>query len=204
MELLIRYRSHQKWYSKTNRVTYTQEEGKLYTAARENVKEVMKSNLAVNIGNPGDMVTGSAFQTFSSDFGRNFLCSLVKEEIREVFGQILLGLCTLVKVVNSQKRQVNVDKVRQLGKQVYLQLVQTFPWAMVSPSVHRILAHSWEVIQLNDEYGLGGESEEGLEALNKNIRRMRSTGARKDSTLNNFTDVQCAPSSVGPIQTDHC
>ena len=135
------------------------------------------------------MVTGSAFQTFSSDFGRNFLCSLVKEEIREVFGQILLGLCTLVKVVNSQKRQVNVDKVRQLGKQVYLQLVQTFPWVTVSPSVHRILAHSWEVIQLNDEYGLGGESEEGLEALNKNIRRMRSTGARKDSTLHNFTDV---------------
>ena len=56
MELLIRYLSHQKWYSKTNRVTYTPEEGKLYTAARENVKEVMKSNLAVNIGNPGNRV----------------------------------------------------------------------------------------------------------------------------------------------------
>ena len=137
----------------------------------------------------GDMITGSAFQKFSSDFGRNFLCSLVKEEDREVFGQILLGLCTLVKLVNSQTRQVNVERVRQLGQQVYLQLVQTFPWAMITPSVHRILAHSWEVMQLNDECGLGGESEEGLEALNKNIRRMRSTGARKDSTLHNFTDV---------------
>ena len=60
MELVIRYRSHQKWYSKTNRVTYTPEEGKLYTAARESVKEVMKSNLAVNIGNPGNRVGKSS------------------------------------------------------------------------------------------------------------------------------------------------
>lgn len=60
MELVIRYRSHQKWYSKTNRVTYTPEEGKLYTAAREIVKEAMKSNLAVNIGNPGNRVGKSS------------------------------------------------------------------------------------------------------------------------------------------------
>ena len=37
--------------------------------------------------------------------------------------------------------------------------------------------------------GLGSQSEEGLEALNKFILRMRSSGVRKDSTLNNFTDT---------------
>ena len=45
------------------------------------------------------------------------------------------------------------------------------------------------MIQLNDCYGLGGLSEEGLEALNKHIRSIRSKGARKTSTENNFTDV---------------
>ena len=54
---------------------------------------------------------------------------------------------------------------------------------------YRILAHSCEVIEANSGYGLGGMSEEGLEALNKNIRDFRRSGARKDSTLNNFTDT---------------
>ena len=29
-----------------------------------------------------------------------------------------------------------------------MRIVQSFPWAVVSPSVHRILAHKWEVVQL--------------------------------------------------------
>ena len=30
---------------------------------------------------------------------------------------------------------------------------------------HRILAHSWEVMLLNNSFGLGSQSEEGLEAI---------------------------------------
>ena len=36
---------------------------------------------------------------------------------------------------------------------------------------------------MTDSFGLGGLSEEGLEALNKNIRNIRSTDARKDNTV---------------------
>ena len=102
---------------------------------------------------------------------------------------ILLGLCATVKIINSQKRKVNVEKVRQLSKEVYMKLVISFPWAVISPSVHRILAHSWEVIEQNNGFGLGNQSEEGLEALNKFIRSFRARGARKDSTVNNFSDT---------------
>ena len=42
---------------------------------------------------------------------------------------------------------------------------------------------------LNDGFGLGDESEERLEALNKYIRDMREHGSRKVSTQNNFTDT---------------
>ena len=59
--------------------------------------------------------------------------------------------------------------------------MEHFPWAAVSPSVHRILAHSWEVLELNKGFGLGDMSEEGLEALNKIIRNRREHGARKNS-----------------------
>ena len=135
------------------------------------------------------MVTGSAFQLFSSDTARRFICTLVDDGIRPDLNSILLGLCVIVKVLNSQKRKVNVEKLRCLGQEVYQRLVITFPWAVISPSVHRILAHSWEVITLNDHYGLGDLSEEGLEALNKFIQSIRQGGSRKDSTLNNFTDT---------------
>ena len=96
---------------------------------------------------------------------------------------ILLGLCAVVKVINSQKRKVNVEKLRILAQEVNLKIVTTFPWAAISPSVHRILAHSWEVIEMNDGFGLGDASEEGLEALNKLIRQMRTHGARKNSNI---------------------
>ena len=55
--------------------------------------------------------------------------------------------------------------------------------------IHRILAHAHEVIELNQGFGLGDVSEEGLEALNKLIRQMREHGSRKDCTMNNFQDT---------------
>ena len=43
-------------------------------------------------------------------------------------------------------------------------------------------------MELNNGFGLGDLSEEGLEVLNKRIRSRREHGARKDSTENNFRD----------------
>ena len=96
--------------------------------------------------------------------------------MRESLKSILLGLCATVKVIKSQKRKVT--------KEVHLLLCHTFDWAVVSPSVHRVLAHAWKVISLKDGFCLGGLSEEGLEALseeglealNKHIREMRDSG----------------------------
>ena len=188
IDFLVRALSHKKWRTVTNGVCFTKEEKEDYKSTREMVKEWVYSNLAINIGNPGDMVTGKSFQKFSSDAGRAFIVSLMKDEDQEAFRLILLGLCATVKVIKSQKRRVKIEKVRGLAQDVYLAIVEHFSWAVVSPSVHRILAHSWEVMELNNGFGLGDLSEEGLEALNKMIRSRREHGARKDSTENNFRD----------------
>ena len=108
--------------------------------------------------------------------------------MREDFDKMLLGLCAIVKVVNSQRRKVNVDKLRELSTEVNLKLVSCFQWVAITPSVHRILCHSWERIQMNNSFGLGDVSEEGLESLNKYIRQLREHGARKVSTEDNFRD----------------
>ena len=189
IELLVRHLSHKKWWTATNSVKYTKEEKIDYSNTRTRVQELLYDNIAVNLGDPGDMVTGNAFHKLAADTSRDYLCSLVDEELREDFGIILLGLFAAVKVINSQKRRVNVEKYRQMLTEVHIKLLQCFPWCAVSPSVHRILAHSWEVIELNNGFGLGNKSEEGLEALNKYIRSRRETGARKDCTLNNFMDT---------------
>lgn len=189
IEFLIRYLSHQKWWTPTNKVVYTKEDKEMYKAAREKLKEDLYKAMAINIGDAGDMVTGRAFQQFSSDEARHFLSSLVNDDVKQDFNFILLGLCATVKIINSQKRKVNVDNLKKLTTDVYMKLVTTFPWVVLSPSVHRILAHSWEVISMNNNYGLGDLSEEGLEALNKFIRQIREGGARKDTTANNFEDT---------------
>ena len=108
----MRYKSHQKWSTATNRVKYSKEEKEDYGRTRLEVQELLYQNLAINIGDPGDMVTGNAFAKLAADPSRQFLCSLVKEEIQDDFGVALLGLCAAVQVVNSQKRKVNIDKLR--------------------------------------------------------------------------------------------
>ena len=94
-----------------------------------------------------------------------------------------------MKIINSQKRTVNTDALRELSKSVHLKIVQTFPWAVISQSVHRILAHSADRIELNNCMGLSSIGEEGLEALNKWIRRMDQSESRADSTTHRFTDI---------------
>ena len=190
MDLITRELSHKKWWSATKPVKLTKEEKERCDQARLKVKTELWEKLALNIGNPGDMVTGNAFHTFSSDHARNVICSLVNEDIREDLGEILIGLSAAVKVINSQKRKINVEKLRNLTTSVYRNIVDTFPLAVISHSVHRILARSWEVISMNDSaFGLGDESEEGLEALNKCIRFLREHGASKVSTEANFRDT---------------
>ena len=56
----------------------------------------------------------------------------------------------------------------------------------------RVLAHSAEAIQIKNGYGLGVslyQTEEGLKALYKLVRRWRETRARKCNLLDNIKDV---------------
>ena len=81
----------------------------MYKLSRHKLKENLNHGLGINIGNAADMVTGAAFQTFSSDTARSFIVSLVPEEVKDELCEILLSLSTVVKVINSQKTKVNTD-----------------------------------------------------------------------------------------------
>ncbi len=188
--LIVKANSHKKWHSSNAPVRYTEEEKSSEKEARESLKVSLKQTLGINIGDPSDMTTGNRFKTFCSDNARNILASLLSDpSLQEPFKEIHLGLCAVIQVLNSQQRTINLSKYHSLCSSVNLKIVETFPWAIISPSIHRVLAHSWEKIELNDLKGLGSESEEGSESQNKFIRYMRVHGARKTSTQDNFHDT---------------
>ena len=86
--------------------------------------------------------------------------------------------------VMSCKSVVNVGIYEIFYIDFYLFLVDNFkhihhtnrhsPWISISPSLHKLLAHSWELIELNGGYGLGNLDELGLEECNQILRNVRS------------------------------
>ena len=63
------------------------------------------------------------------------------------------------------------------------------PWISIMPSLHKVLAHSWELIELNDGMGLGNLDEAGLEGCNKILRKIRIQLSRKNSQNSNLIDT---------------
>ena len=114
---------------------------------------------------------------------------LQDKELQEPFKHIHIKICSIVRLLNSQREEINVEGYHSLCKSTLVTIVTHFPWAKVSPSLHKVLCHTGELIELNDGKGLGSQSEEGLEALNKYIRHLRVHGARKTSVLDNLQDV---------------
>ena len=58
------------------------------------------------------------------------------------------------------------------NRETYKLILTTYPPPKVknSPSVHKLLGHTWDLIALNDNHGLGTVSEGGIEACNKLLR----------------------------------
>ena len=54
--------------------------------------------------------------------------------------------------------------------------------------MHKILAHSWELVEINGGTGLKAWSEEGMEANNKRLRLYREKLSRKNNQVSNLTD----------------
>ena len=62
------------------------------------------------------------------------------------------------------------------------------PCVKVTPSLHQLLAHAWELIEINDGHGLKSWSEEGIESVNKRLRHIRDRLSRKYNQLANLED----------------
>ena len=143
------------------------------------------------VGCSGTTTTGNiARRLFNDDKhgSRDQLLLNVPEPHREKCKSILERHGIVLNVINSTEKLKDVMYFKEYCQSLYRDILEWFPNAVITPTVHKILSHSWELIQHNDDYGLGKYSEEGLEGCNKILRRIRTTLSRKTSKDANQID----------------
>ena len=114
---------------------------------------------------------------------------LVTNDCRDSFATIHSNLGVILRIFNSDKI-INEKAFESICKDTYQLILDHFPWANVTPTLHKIFAHSVELMtRYNEGRGMKAFSEEGLESCNKHIRRYREMLARKTSFEDNIRDV---------------
>ena len=86
-------------------------------------------------------------------------------------------------------RFIHIQSYKDICKKLNIFLVHNFPWVSITPSLHKVFGHSWELIEANGCRGLKRLHECGLEANNKILRNLRTKLSRKCDEASNMTDV---------------
>ena len=99
------------------------------------------------------------------------------------------NLSVILRIYNSD-REINTERLDDLCKDTYESIVIHFPWANITPSMHKLLAHCSELIRsCNNCHGMKDFSEEAVEVCNKLIRKYLEHLARKFSFSTNTRDI---------------
>ena len=102
------------------------------------------------------------------------------EKDKAVIGKYGQMLSVSLRIIESSA-QVNVDQYKEHCKTAYIHLINELPWVSITPTLHKLLAHSWELIALNEGEGLRRLDESGMEGCNKLLRTIRTKHSRKTS-----------------------
>ena len=168
------------------------DEKKLLAECRLIVIEAWKDKTGVVMDTPtskgGTTDTGNAAKRFFSEESLPVLNELFPPEEAAPLLELHHLFCIICGIIPS-KRQVDTGKLKDLCTNAYLLLRNKFSFVPVSETAHMVLGHSFQLIELNDGYGLGQMSEQGLEGLNKLVRRFSERYARQRSLDANITDV---------------
>ena len=153
-------------------------------------------------GKGGTSTTGNTARRILHHGGRDIVIQMVPERYQQVMTQIGQYLSVILRLFSSDKT-INVKEYKKLCTTLYLLFLQSFPctqkknmvqtqqqtWISITPSLHKLLGHSWDLIEMNGDCGLKNFDESGLEANNKVLRSIRLKLSRKTSQTANLLDV---------------
>ena len=160
-----------------------------YQRFNEDCSEIVQEKTGLKVDIPdtsgGTTSTGNvARRAFSED--TNFIecvLSLIAVENRSALSKVHTQLSAILRIINS-------SQLIKLSKETYLLVLESFPWASITPTLHKLLAHSEELIRdSNSGYGLKSLSEEGTESCNKLVRKYRENLSRKNNFESNIIDI---------------
>ena len=89
---------------------------------------------------------------------------------KETLSQLHTRLSAILRIINSD-RKINTEEFGDLCTNTYLLILDSFPWANITPTLHRVLAHSEEILK------------------DSNFGKYRENLARKCSFENNVVDI---------------
>ena len=124
----------------------------------------------------GTTATGSvARRAFSND--SNFIeckMSVVGIQHKDPLLKVHTQLSAILRIFNSDRR-IKTEEFGNLCRNTSQLILDSFPWANISPTLHKLLAHSEEILRdINFRYGLKCFSKEASEAFNKLIRKTQN------------------------------
>ena len=166
-------------------------------------------------GKGGNTTTGNnACRLLHEKKNRDVILDPITDDYKERLAKFGAYLSVIIRVLCS-KWHVKVDKYHTFCKEFHLFILDNFPrelnqhlketWISVTPSLHKFLCHSWELIEANDEHGLGNLDESGIEGNNKILRNIRTRLSRKMSQKSNLVDTLsrmwvCSDPQVNAVQ----
>ena len=99
------------------------------------------------------------------------------------------NIYVILKIIFSKARQIDIGKFGNLCTSTNIAILIHFTWVNLTSTVHKILAHSAELIKNNACLGVSHLSEEGLEAQHKIIRKFRASWTLQTSDDANINDL---------------
>ena len=170
----------------------------LKVAKKETIEHI-RQKLGFLIDTPtsggGNTDTGGITDRFFSIESREDICVLILNKSDRDAYRKLLQLYNMVlsvsQTVDPSKRAIPTE-VKALCQELMMFEKTSFPWSMLSPSIHSMCGHNWELFELNLGESIAIFSEQGSEAWNKHIRAYKSgpsARARQTSIKENINDI---------------
>ena len=191
MKVLYRCHSdYQKWEEKAGLEKILKKD-----VVRDTIKE--KTGLRLDYvcsagGKGGTSTDGKQGRRFFSDELNPVINDLLATRSSRKHQANILKLhkqMSIILRIISCTRKIDVKKFDEHCKETMINIASNFPWVLLNHTLHGAIQHSAELIEMNGGESLGGYSEEGLEANNKDIRNYLEHLSRKTGTNQQIEDV---------------
>ena len=143
----------------------------------------------------GSTNTGPVANRFFAYCNRTAICSIIDDMVdRENYSILLaqMNVCLSVSESVDTSKSLNADKLKIHCHETMLYITLHFPWVRITPSVHQMLAHTWELFEITEGGPIAVWSESAIEAWNKHVRNFRSGAGcrvRQNSVKSNINDT---------------